>query len=235
MRILFSIALVAALIIGCTSRSTETSNTVLSPSLFAEKIKVIPSPTIIDVRTPAEFANGHVKEAMNYDWNGNEFDKQIASLEKSKPVFIYCLSGGRSSAAADKMRAEGFKEVYEMEGGLMKWRAANLPETTNGEATPKGLNKQQFDALLETNKLVLVDFYADWCAPCKKMKPYIDEISKEMADKVLVVSINTDENQALCKELNIDAIPVLQIYKAKSLVWSNTGFIEKKAVVTQLQ
>jgi thioredoxin len=89
--------------------------------------------------------------------------------------------------------------------------------------------------LLETNKLVLIDFYADWCAPCKKMKPYIDEISKEMADKVVVISINTDENQALCKELNIDAIPVLQIYKAKSLVWSNTGFIEKEAVVKQLQ
>jgi thioredoxin len=235
MRILFSIALIGLLISSCTNRSTDSSSTVLSASAFAEKLKAIPSPTIIDVRTPAEFAKGHVKNALNYDWNGIEFDAQIVNLDKSKPVFIYCLSGGRSSAAADKMRAEGFKEVYEMEGGLMKWRAADLPETTNGEATPKGLNKQQFDALLETNKLVLVDFYADWCAPCKKMKPYIDEISKEMADKVLVVSINTDENQALCKELNIDAIPVLQIYKAKSLFWSNTGFIEKEAVVTQLK
>jgi thioredoxin 1 len=187
------------------------------------------------VRTPAEFAKGHVNNALNYDWRGNEFDAQIVSLNKSKPVFIYCLSGGRSSAAADKMRAEGFKEVYEMQGGLMKWRAANLPETSGAEASPDGLSKQQFDALLETNKLVLIDFYADWCAPCKKMKPYIDEISKEMADKVVVISINTDENQTLCKELNIDAIPVLQIYKAKSLVWSNTGYIEKEAVVKQLQ
>jgi thioredoxin len=235
MRILFSIALIGLLISGCTNRSTETSNTVLSPSAFAEKIEAIPSPTIIDVRTPAEFANGHVKNALNYDWNGNEFDAQIVNLDKSKPVFIYCLSGGRSSVAADKMRTVGFKEVYEMQGGLMKWRAANLPETKGAEAPREGLSKQQFDALLETNKLVLIDFYADWCAPCKKMKPYIDEISKEMADNVLVININTDENQALCKELNIDAIPVLQIYKAKSLVWSNTGFIEKEAVVKQLQ
>jgi|LakMenE01Jun11ns_1017448.scaffolds.fasta_scaffold9537254_1 thioredoxin len=235
MRILFSIALVALLIGGCSNRSTESSNTVLSPSAFAEKLKAILSPTIIDVRTPAEFAKGHVNNALNYDWRGNEFDAQIVSLDKSKPVFIYCLSGGRSSAAADKMRAEGFKEVYEMQGGLMKWRAANLPETKGAEVSPDGLSKQQFDALLETNKLVLIDFYADWCAPCKKMKPYINEISKEMADNVLVISINTDENQALCKELNIDAIPVLQIYKAKSLVWSNTGFIEKEAVVKQLQ
>jgi thioredoxin len=235
MRILFSIALIGILISGCTNRSTESSNTVISASAFVEKLKSIPSPTIIDVRTPAEFAKGHVNNALNYDWRGNEFDAQIVSLDKSKPVFIYCLSGGRSSAAADKMRAEGFKEVYEMQGGLMKWRAANLPETKGAEVSPDGLSKQQFDALLETNKLVLIDFYADWCAPCKKMKPYINEISKEMADNVLVISINTDENQALCKELNIDAIPVLQIYKAKSLVWSNTGFIEKEAVVKQLQ
>jgi thioredoxin len=235
MRILFSIALIGLLISGCTNRSTESSNTVLSASAFAEKIKAIPSPTIIDVRTPAEFAKGHVKDAVNYDWNGDEFETQIVSLDKSKPVFVYCLSGARSSAAADKMRTEGFKEVYEMQGGLMKWRAENLPEINGTEALPEGLSKQQFDALLETNKLVLIDFYADWCAPCKKMKPYIDEISKEMADKVVVISIDTDQNQALCKELNIDAIPVLQIYKAKSLVWSNTGFLAKESVVKQLQ
>jgi predicted sulfurtransferase len=81
MRILFSIALVVALITGCSNRSTETSNTVLSPSAFDEKLKAIPTPTIIDVRTPAEFANGHVKNALNYDWNGNEFAAQIVSLE----------------------------------------------------------------------------------------------------------------------------------------------------------
>jgi thioredoxin len=97
------------------------------------------------------------------------------------------------------------------------------------------MSKQQFDALLSSDKLVLIDFYADWCAPCKKMKPYLDEISRDMADKVVVIRINADDNQALCKELKIDALPVLQLYKNKTLSWTNAGFIEKAEVVKQLQ
>ena len=115
----------------------------------------------------------------------------------------------------------------------MKWRAADLPETTNTAAT--GMTKQQFDDLLNTDKIVLIDFYADWCGPCKKMKPYLDEISNDMKDKVQVIRINADDNQALCKALKIDALPVLQIYKSKNLSWTNSGFIEKDAVVKQLQ
>jgi thioredoxin len=133
------------------------------------------------------------------------------------------------------MRANGFKEVYELEGGIMKWRGANLPETTVNAVSSTGMSKQQFEALLNSEKLVLIDFYADWCAPCQKMKPYLDEITKDMADKVTVIRINADDNQALCKELQIDALPVLQLYKSKTLTWSNVGFIDKAGVVKQLQ
>jgi thioredoxin len=133
------------------------------------------------------------------------------------------------------MKSQGFKEVYELNGGMMKWRAASLPETTDKALASTGMSKQQFDNLLVTDKLVLIDYYADWCAPCKKMKPYLDEISRDMADKVVVIRINADENQALCKELKIDALPVLHIYKNKALIWNNTGFIEKEEVVKQLK
>jgi thioredoxin len=97
------------------------------------------------------------------------------------------------------------------------------------------MSKQQFDALLLSDKLVLIDFYADWCAPCKKMKPYLDEISNDMADKVVVIRINADDNQSLCKDLKIDALPVLHLYKNKTPIWTNTGFIEKAEVVKQLK
>jgi thioredoxin len=133
------------------------------------------------------------------------------------------------------MRSDGFTQVYEMDGGIMKWRGANLPETTDNAVVSNGMSKQQFDALLISDKLVLIDFYADWCAPCNKMKPYLEEISNDMADKVVVIRINADDNKALCKELKIDALPVLQLYKNKTLSWTNTGFIEKAEVVKQLQ
>ena len=207
----------------------------MSATEFDSKIKELPSAILVDVRTSEEFSKGHLINAVNYDWNGSKFDKQIAPLDKSQPVFVYCLSGGRSSSAASKMRSAGFAQVYEMDGGIMKWRGANLPETTASKATAAGLTKQQFEALLKSDKLVLIDFYAEWCAPCKKIKPYLDEISEEMADQVIVIRIDADQNPALCKELYIDALPVLQIYKNKSLAWTNTGFIDKASVVKQLQ
>jgi thioredoxin len=236
MRKLFTIALLAILFNSCGSGQTNsTTKTNLSAIEFAEKLKEMPTAAILDVRTPDEFSKGHLANALNYDWNGNEFDKQIATLDKSQPVLVYCLSGGRSSSAATKMRSEGFKTVYELDGGIMKWRGANLPETTDNTVTSNGMTKQQFDALLNSDKLVLIDFYADWCAPCKKMKPYLDEISKDMANKVVIIRINADNNQALCKELEIDGLPVLQLYKNKTLTWTNTGFIDKAEVVKQLQ
>jgi thioredoxin len=236
MKKLFLLALLAILFNSCSSGQTSsTTKNNLTAMEFAEKLKEMPTATIIDVRTIDEFSKGHLANALNYDWNEIEFDKQISSLDKSKPVFVYCLSGGRSSSAASKMRSEGFKTVYELDGGIMKWRSANLPETTDITVISDGMSKEEFDALLNTDKIVLIDFYADWCAPCKKMKPYLDEISKDMADKVVVIRINADDNRALCKELKIDALPVLQIYKNKNLNWINTGFIDKAEVLSKLQ
>jgi thioredoxin len=80
----------------------------------------------------------------------------------------------------------------------------------------------------------LVDFYADWCAPCKKMAPYLEEIKTDMADRVSVVRINADDNQRMVKQLGIDALPVLLIYKNGVSVWRNEGFIEKADVVAKL-
>lgn len=223
------------IITGCSNRQNNSkTGTTLSATEFANKIKEQPTAPIVDVRTPEEFGNGHLTNSLNYDWNGDEFDQQIATLDRTKPVFVYCLSGGRSSLAAAKMRASGFNQVYEMDGGIMKWRTANLPETTATTSISSAISPQQFEILINTDKLVIIDFYADWCAPCKKMKPYLEEISKDMADKVIVIPINADNNQALCKELAIDAVPVLHLYKNKKLIWSHTGFIDKESVVKQL-
>lgn len=220
---------------GCSNGQSQTSETNLPPKEFLSKINQTQSPEILDVRTPEEFSKGHLANARNIDWNSNDFQDKVSGLDKSKPVFVYCLSGKRSAAAASLMRSEGFKQVYELNGGIMKWRAENLPETPGNTSTSKGLSQQQFNELLNSDRLVLIDFYADWCPPCKKMKPYLEEISKEMTDKVIVIPINADENQELCKELKIDALPVLQLYKNKKLIWTNTGFISKEEVVKQLE
>jgi thioredoxin 1 len=234
MNYLFSLTLTAASILSsCTNGQTQKTD--LSANEFSEKIKQLPEALIIDVRTPEEFADGHLINAINIDWRGDDFEKQIATLDKNKPVLVYCLSGGRSSAAADKMRNDSFKEVYELDGGIMKWRVAGLPEARGTAAPEKGMSLQQFNDLLNTDKLVLIDFYAQWCAPCKQMKPYLEEISKEMAATVTVVRIDVDENQQLAKELKIDALPTLLVYKNKKTTWRNVGFASKEKMIEHLK
>jgi len=219
---------------SCSNGQSASTKTNLTAGEFAEKLKLMSAAPILDVRSPEEFSNGHLANALNYNWNGADFDKQIAGLDKSKAVFVYCLSGGRSESAAAKMRSSGFKEVYEMSGGILKWRAANLPETTENTMLTSGMTTEQFNEIIDSDKIVLIDFYADWCAPCKKMKPYLDEIATEMKDKVTVVRINADDNPTLCKSLQIDELPILMTYKNKQMVWKNKGFIEKEAVLKQL-
>ncbi len=218
-----------------TSGQTKVFN--LSAIAFSEKIKQIPTASIVDVRTPGEFNKGHIENAKNINWNGEDFENQITKLDKTLPVFVYCHSGNRSAAAASNMRSLGFIEVYELNGGMMKWRAANLPETTSNSTTNTsiGMSKLQYDQLLVSDKLVLIDFYAEWCAPCKKMKPFLDEISNEMPDKVKVVRIDADVNKELTKELKVDALPTLLLYKNKALTWTNIGYASKEDILKQLK
>lgn len=76
---------------------------------------------IVDVRTAAEFAEGHIPGAVNMDVNSPDFDQQITTLDTSKTVALYCRSGRRSKIAAEKVTATGCK-VVELDGGILSWR-----------------------------------------------------------------------------------------------------------------
>lgn len=75
---------------------------------------------VVDVRTTAEFATGHLPKAVNMDVNSKDFDQQIEKLNKKKPVAVYCRSGRRSKVAAGKLADKGFK-VYELDKGIIQW------------------------------------------------------------------------------------------------------------------
>jgi len=77
---------------------------------------------LIDVRTPEEHAEGHIENSLNINYYDDSFIKDMsAKLDKSKPIYIYCRSGGRSGKAAKKLKAEGFTKVYDLEGGFINW------------------------------------------------------------------------------------------------------------------
>jgi thioredoxin 1 len=215
------------------AQESATNVTELSATEFAAKIKELPKAVVIDVRTPGEFAKGHLINAQNFDWNGTSFQEQIAAVDKAQPVFVYCLSGARSAAAADHMRKNGFQNVYELKGGIMQWRAENLPETTKSASA--GMTHHQFEQLLKTDKLVLVDFYAEWCGPCKQMEPSLMDISNEMKDELILIRIDVDENEELSKILNVKSLPTLQLYKNKKLIWSERGLLTKEEIIDELK
>ncbi len=227
-----SISILTILFSSCSNGQSQKYKSNLSAIEFSKKITDLPSVTIIDVRSPEEFEGGHIQNAQNIDWNGNNFNKQISTLDQSKPVIVYCLSGGRSSSAAKKMRNDGFKEVYELDGGIMQWRNSNLPETTDGVNVKEvGMSMQQYEDLTKGNKLVLVDFNAEWCAPCKKMLPMLEEISTTMQDKVKVEKIDVDVNSELATTLKVESIPMFILYKNGTEVWKHLGLIEKDKLI----
>jgi thioredoxin len=216
---------------GC-GKAQNNGESNLSATEFSKKLNQTKDAQLVDVRTPGEFRNGHLKNAMNIDWNADDFAEKVKALDKDKPVFLYCMSGPRSTAAAAKLQKMGFKNVYEMQGGMMKWRNAELPEIKVSTAT--GISLAQYKEMLKTNTPVLVDFYAEWCAPCKKMEPYLKKMAAEMPDKVKILRIDADANTELCKELNVSALPVLKLYKNDKLVWDHLGFVTEQEVKNKI-
>ena len=88
-----------------------------------------PDFVIFDVRTPEEFADGHIENAINLDYYSETFGDELNKLDKKKTYLIYCRSGNRSGKALNIMATLNFREVYNMSGGILEWEAAGLPTT----------------------------------------------------------------------------------------------------------
>ncbi|MEL6135153.1 MAG: rhodanese-like domain-containing protein [Bacteroidota bacterium] len=82
---------------------------------------------LIDVRTPQEFAAGKIPGAVNINVNDPQFQQRLGELDPSRPVLVYCLSGGRSTRAARLMTNYGFTEVFNLQGGISGWKASGEP------------------------------------------------------------------------------------------------------------
>lgn len=220
-----------ALLFSCNAQTSKNIESV-TPEVFAEKIKKTANAQILDVRTPEEFTSEHLDNATNINWLSDDFEKNAQKLDKSKAVLVYCKSGARSAKAAAKLEELGFKKIYQLEGGILKWNSAGLSKADNKII---GMSNQQYAELLNSDKPVLINFYADWCEPCKKMTPYLLQMQKKLANNTTIIRLNADENKTLIKELKIDELPTLLLYKNKQISWSHKGYISEEDLKKQLK
>lgn len=201
------------------------------PDSFARQLANNLQAQLIDVRTADEFVQGHLPDAKNIDYKRADFDRLIKALDKQKPVYVYCLSGGRSKAAAEQLRSLGYGPVYELTGGYLKWSAKLLPvEGVQRSSSPSQWSPERLDSLVRAQALVLVDVYASWCAPCQKMAPILDKLTTEWTSKAVILKINADLEKSLLKHLQVEELPTLLLFRNGSLVQRTLGFQDEPAI-----
>ncbi|MFC1897706.1 rhodanese-like domain-containing protein [Chloroflexota bacterium] len=120
-----ALAIISLSIAGCITQETIDITAQEAFSLI-QKNKDNPDFVIIDVRTPEEFVEGYLENALNINFNSENFSANINKLDKDKTYLVYCRSGNRSGRAVSIMTDLGFKEVYDM-GGITNWTTEGFP------------------------------------------------------------------------------------------------------------
>jgi rhodanese-related sulfurtransferase len=113
------------------SSTTQASSRHLDASDFSAALKT-PGTVVLDVRTPGEYASGHLPQAKNVDIEAGDFAAQIAALDKTTTYAVYCRSGNRSGVALEQMTTAGFSNVYDLADGIIAWQSMGGPVTVSG-------------------------------------------------------------------------------------------------------
>ena len=238
-KIILSVTLVLSFLVAACQQSANNSKSInekVSIEQFEKLLVEKSNALILDVRTPEEFAAGHVKGAVNLNIYDTAFKEALSKLDRAKPILVYCKSGGRSSDAASQMKEMGFGEVYNFGGGMLAWSNAEKPIVRDNTVPKvKGISEEAYLKLVAQKPLVLVDFHAVWCGPCKKLSPILASIVEKQGGRLTLIKLDSDENPDLMKAKQIQGIPYLELYKDGKLIWKNMGLTDEATILSQLK
>lgn len=118
--------------LGCKEKETASVMKIVTPQEVYDAVhnNSDPGSQLVDVRTEKEYGASHLKDAQNICVTNSDFQEKVKTLDKNKPVYVYCKSGGRSSKAAKILTEMGFSKVYDLQGGITNWKDKGM-ETTN--------------------------------------------------------------------------------------------------------
>ena len=225
----------------CNAQTKQVQQQDVVEKVNAEKFKQLVESgegIILDVRTPEEINQGIISGASTIDFYDDNFESKVNMIQKDKPVYVYCKMGGRSAQAAEVMKKNGFKKVYNLEGGLTAWAGKGYPVTKPEGATDnniKQLTVAEFDKMLKTNQPVLVDFHTLWCSPCRKMAPVVDKLAGDFKGKATVLRIDIDKSKEVAKKYGIQGVPVFILFKNGVQKWKHNGVLTEDELSKKIQ
>jgi rhodanese-related sulfurtransferase len=189
---------------------------------------------LLDVRTAGEYQQVHLPNALQADWTKpEEFAERIKYLDKSKPVLIYCASGGRSGQAGQWMIQQGFTLVNNLAGGIIAWKQSGLP--TFSDAGLPSMTMEEYKRVIRSAPVVLVDFGAEWCPPCKKMEPILSELQSELKGKFMLLKVDGGKDTEVLQANRVNSLPVFVVYKNGKETFRGQGVLKKDLLKQNLQ
>ncbi len=183
---------------------------------------------ILDVRTSEEINAGYIPNSTFIDYYDKNFENKINLIDPSKKIYTLCKSGGRSVKAAEILSKNGFRNVYNLEGGFMRWKANKMPYdinlVNNDSSNTDLISEVSLDSLIKNNTNTLIYISTKWCSPCKKMEPIIDKLVDNNSS-LKVIKIDLDANTYAQERFDVKSLPALVLYENNSVVWHKNGII----------
>ena len=183
---------------------------------------------ILDVRTSEEINAGYIPNSTFIDYYDKNFENKINLIDPSKKIYTLCKSGGRSVKAAEILSKNGFRNVYNLEGGFMRWKANKMPYdinlVNNDSSNTDLISEVSLDSLIKNNTNTLIYISTKWCSPCKKMEPIIDKLVDNNG-LLKVIKIDLDANTYAQERFDVKSLPALVLYENNSVVWHKNGII----------